>query len=692
MVLDRIGIRKKQIGAFLVISSLVVVAGLFGIFQVKYLHGKNFAVFKNQIPEKDISMEARIALDDLQRSLMEFYIEFMENDQQKVRKDLDKFRAWVSFLDGVTVSGIEEIIPDHEVFSDIRISPGIKEIAGKLTAEMDALESEIDTAFAGLQNEEQEAGVLKSGIFDGFQRKFDLFNSLLTRVEEAADREITSGVKEAERVKRSAVLWLSVLMGGCLVLALILGFVMAKDSIKPLEELVRFAERLDGGDLEARIEMKRNDEIGKLGSTLNQVARDLSTALKQISGGIDTFSESASVLSQNSGRMAANAVQSLEKSNTVASAAEEMSTGINSIAASAEQASTNLDTVASATEEISASISSIQSNTERAGRISVKAKEQTDSATQQVEHLNNKVQAITEFTEIITSISEQTNLLALNATIEAARAGESGRGFAVVADEIKELAGQTGDATERIKEQIGDITSTTGRTVERIGRVSTVVDEMNEIVETIAGSMEQQSSAIRDITENMSQASQGIQEITRSIAENSQAADLVARDISEVNEAAAQNARNSTEVRATVDEFKTLSGQLSSGIQQFEIGKPVFSIGKVKTAHLAWRVNLENTIEGYIRIDPAQVASDRECEFGKWYFSDQAQKLKHSQTFVEIGTLHKQVHDLARKIAEQVNRGKINQAKEMLDDFEKVRADMFKALDDLYRADSTVNA
>ena len=63
----------------------------------------------------------------------------------------------------------------------------------------------------------------------------------------------------------------------------------------------------------------------------------------------------------------------------------------------------------------------------------------------------NDIKEITQWAQMIVSISEQTNLLALNASIEAARAGENGKGFSVVAEEVRKLAEESKEVSEMIQ-------------------------------------------------------------------------------------------------------------------------------------------------------------------------------------------------------------------------------------------------
>jgi methyl-accepting chemotaxis protein len=308
----------------------------------------------------------------------------------------------------------------------------------------------------------------------------------------------------------------------------------------------------------------------------------------------------------------------------------------------------------------------------------------TTKASEKVNRLGGDVQEIGKVTEVITEISEQTNLLALNATIEAARAGEAGKGFAVVANEIKELARQTAQATGEIKAKITAIQDSAGDTVGEIERISKIIHNVNDIVATIATAVEEQAVTTGEIAENLSQASLGIKEVNRNVSEVSAVSGDISSDIQEVSQSSGDMNIVSSQLSTHAQDLLKLSDRLTAVVKKFRTKAARFDIGQIKSAHMQWRARLQAVMHGKAALRPEEVTSDRECEFGKWYFGKEGQELRNQPHFKEVGEQHAKVHVYAQQIAELMKQGDRQRAEALMRDFEKVREEFFISLDELY--------
>ncbi|WP_344861507.1 methyl-accepting chemotaxis protein [Planomonospora alba] len=145
-----------------------------------------------------------------------------------------------------------------------------------------------------------------------------------------------------------------------------------------------------------------------------------------------------------------------------------------------------------------------------AARVATTAAREADEANTTIERLGEASNEIGNVVKMITAIAEQTNLLVLNATIEAARAGESGKGFAVVAGEVKDLAQQTGRATDDIGGRVQAIQAGTAVAVGAISAVGSVIERVNEYQASIAETVEEQSATTTEISRNIAEAAGGV--------------------------------------------------------------------------------------------------------------------------------------------------------------------------------------
>ena len=234
---------------------------------------------------------------------------------------------------------------------------------------------------------------------------------------------------------------------------------------KQLNDMIEKLEKNEG-NLEERIETKKEDEIGRLIFGINMFLDKLQVIMKRI--------EDHSIsLDGASGNIIKKVESSAESAGELSEETAKLCNEIDAISDAVEMITGDMKQLEAGSSEIEKASADGKAYTvhmkERANEIQALAgnsknasKEITSSLEKDLRtsvESSKSVNVIKTLTEDILSIASQTNLLALNASIEAARAGEAGKGFAVVADEIRQLADNSRNTANSIQEISEEVVS-----------------------------------------------------------------------------------------------------------------------------------------------------------------------------------------------------------------------------------------
>ena len=315
-----------------------------------------------------------------------------------------------------------------------------------------------------------------------------------------------------------------------IVLAVMVGVLVAGVITRPIGELVGVTRKLAEGDLTVKASITTHDEMGQLAFAFNTMATDLQQLIR---GGI----HNADQVAASSQELSATANEAERATNQVAVTMTDFAQGSQKQMeeiGKTQQIVDDLTQVSKTVTEKAMSASTLSDDmakhAERGGKAAHNAvakineiKEVTALTSVVVAALGEKSKQIGQILDVISGIAGQTNLLALNAAIEAARAGEQGRGFAVVAEEVRKLAEQSQQATRQIAQIIEAIKQQTDEAIQAMDSGNSKVNEGVDVVQAAGQALQDimvqismNVSMVGDINTASKQQLQGMQQMVSS--------------------------------------------------------------------------------------------------------------------------------------------------------------------------------
>jgi methyl-accepting chemotaxis protein len=399
----------------------------------------------------------------------------------------------------------------------------------------------------------------------------------------------------------------------------------AKSITEPLQHLITVAQEIgNSGDLDQNIDIHRNDEIGALATTFNNMVaylkemasvsmavaegdlavevtprskRDtLGNAFLRMSHGLQEIvrstRDSASQVSAGSNQVAGAADESAKVSVQASSAIEEVTSTMHEMSINVQNVVKNTQVQASSVAETSASIDQMVTSIQRVADtakvlldIANRSREEVITGIQTMEKttdglnrtnkaiqssaeiiniLGHRADDIGKIIEVIDDLAEQTNLLALNAAIEAARAGEHGLGFAVVADEVRKLAEKSTQSTKEIADLIQSIQREARQAVENMEHSTRIVEEGLSLGNDLGSALHKISDVVTEVYKFSQEIGAATNEQSVGSSQIAKATNRLTEITQEISSAVEEQASGAQAVVRAMDKMRELVQQSAS--------------------------------------------------------------------------------------------------------------------------------
>lgn len=372
------------------------------------------------------------------------------------------------------------------------------------------------------------------------------------------DQSTNNRFEAAQRLYGNVRTTLIVLGVIAFLLALLISILLTLSIIRPLKISVLAAERIAANDLSIDLSVEnRKDEVGSLFRAFREMVDNLRRNVQEMNEGVNLLGSSASQILAATTQVAAGTAET-------STAISETTTTVEEVQQASKQSALKAKNVADSAQRVVLVSQNGQKAVEETVGSMNRISEQMDLIAQTVVKLSEQSQSIGGIIASVTDLADQSNLLAVNAAIEAANAGEHGKGFGVVAQEIKNLAGQSKQATMQVRNILNDIQKATSAAV-------MATEQGSKAVESGVNQSRQAGEAIRILGDSSNEAYQAATQIVASSQQQVIGMDQIGMAMQNINQAGSETAVSMLQSEKSARNMHDLGQKLKTMVERFKL-------------------------------------------------------------------------------------------------------------------------